>query len=142
MNKNILFVDDEPSVLDGFRRMLHGKESEWEMRFVSSSTEAYNIASKFSFDVIVLDVKLPGKGGMELLEEWKTGDSRHDFEVIMMTGLEDEGLKRRALDLGATDLLNKPVSKDDLIARLENVLRMKSYRESLLQRTVELEEEV
>jgi len=142
MNKNILFVDDELSVLDGFRRMLHDREAEWEMRFVSSSTEAHDIVSKLNFDVIVLDVKLPGKGGLELLEEWKRGDSRHDFEVIMLTGLEDEGLKRKVLDLGATDLLNKPVSKDDLIARLENVLRMKSYRESLLQRTVELEKEV
>ncbi len=137
MKRNILFLDDEPQVLAGIRRMLHGKAAEWDMAFVSTSVEAQRLVEEQQFDAVVLDVKLPGKAGLELLAEWKGGESKRDFEVIMLTGLGDKELKRQALDLGAADLLNKPVSKEDLIARLENILRMKHHRDSLLQQTGE-----
>ena len=140
MKGKILFVDDEPIVLDSIRRMLHDKRSDWDMTFVNTSDDALTLARERQFDLVVLDQKLPGRTGLELLAEWKGGESRCDFEVIMLTGVEDNELKRRALDLGATDLLSKPVTKENLIARLESVLRMKSFRDTLLQRAEEFKQ--
>ncbi len=138
MKKRILFVDDNHEVLSGFKRMLRGKSSEWEMKFVTDAAEASKLALETQFDVIVLDISMPGKSGLELLSEWKDRTGKCDFEVIIVTGLEDRSLKSQALELGAADLLAKPVSREDLVARIDNVLVRKSYRDELLHRTEEL----
>ncbi len=140
--KSILFVDDDADILASLRRLLRSKRSEWEMVFATSATEAEEMLAAGEFDVVVLDVKMPGRSGLDLLAEWRERSERPGFEIIMLTGLKDEELKRKSLELGATDLLNKPVARDDLIARLQNVLEMKTYRDSLQQRTRELEDEV
>ena len=139
---SILFVDDEQGILDSFRRILHHMRPDWETAFATSASAAIAMIAEQTFDVVVLDVNMPGKSGLDLLEEWRHREERPQFEIIMLTGMKDDELKRRSLELGATDLLNKPVARDDLIARLQNVLEMKSYRDSLHQRTEELEIEV
>jgi putative two-component system response regulator len=60
----------------------------------------------------------------------------------MMTGGDDQSLKRQALELGATDLLRKPVDPDELVVRLKNVLRLKAYQDCLLSRNGALERAV
>ena len=127
----ILFVDDEPKVLRGVRRMLRDQVQAWDMAFVSSASEAMERLALKRHDVAVLDVKMPDRDGLELLAEIKAEPRTRDVEVIMLTGLQDQNLKRRALDLGAADLLNKPVLKEDLVARLNSALRAKSYRDEL-----------
>lgn len=131
MKKKILFVDDEPRVLDGLKRLLRGHAGAWDMTFVTTTPEAMSILLREPHDVAVLDVKMPGKGGLNLLARIKTTAETRDVEVLMLTGLKDEDLKRRALDLGASDVLNKPANKQDLIARLNSALRVKSSRDEL-----------
>ena len=65
--KRILFVDDEPSVLDGLRRMLRSQRREWDMAFAASGREALELAEADPFDVIVTDMKMPEMDGAELL---------------------------------------------------------------------------
>lgn len=142
MKKSILFVDDEISVLDSIRRILHSTQNVWNIEYANSVSEAKILISNSKFDVLVLDVNMPDKSGLDLLIELKGEKKEPEFEIIMLTGLDDQGLKRKSLDLGATDLITKPVSKEDLIARLESVISMKSYRDDLRRRTVELENEI
>ncbi len=142
MKKSILFVDDEISVLDSIRRILRSMKDVWNLEFVTSVSEAKKLISNKEYDVLVLDVNLPEKSGLDLLTELKFDQTDLTFEIIMLTGLADAGLKRAALDLGATDLLSKPISKEDLIARLKSVIEMKSYRDDLQRRTIELENEI
>jgi signal transduction histidine kinase len=131
VKKKILFVDDEPHVLEGLKRLLHGHAGAWDMTFATSTPEAMSILLQESHDVAVLDVNMPGKGGLNLLARIKSSAETRDVEVLMLTGLKDEDLKRRALDLGASDLLTKPANKQDLIARLNSALRVRSFREKL-----------
>lgn len=138
MKKHILFVDDNREVLSGFKRMLRGKSTEWEMTFVTGASKAEKLVLEAQPDVVVMDIRMPGKGGLEQLSEWKDRTENYDFEVIMVTGLDDRTLKSKAIELGATDLLTKPVSREDLVTRIENVLLRKSYRDELLNRTEEL----
>jgi len=65
---NILFVDDEPNILDGLRRMLRIMRREWEMSFAESGTDALKILEEKNIDVIVSDMKMPGMDGAELLK--------------------------------------------------------------------------
>jgi len=67
--KSILFVDDEPNVLDGLRRMLRPMRAEWDMSFARSGHEALEVLAAKRFDVIVSDMRMPGMDGAELLTE-------------------------------------------------------------------------
>lgn len=129
--KRILFVDDEPRFLDGLRRLLRSEREIWEMWFVQSADEALDAADKVAFDTIVADVVMPGKDGLELLALLHHAEQTMEIPVIIVTAVGEQSLKRRALDLGATDLLTKPVNREDLVARLRSVLRLKSYQDEL-----------
>lgn len=66
---NILFVDDEPNILDGLQRMLRSMRREWQMSFAGGGMEALDVLKEKSVDVIVSDMKMPGLDGARLLAE-------------------------------------------------------------------------
>lgn len=139
MKRRILFVDDEPLVLDGLRRMLRTERDRWDMSFVDGARAALDQMRTASFDAVVSDVNMPGKDGFALLGEIRSADRTKDVPVIILTGRSETGVKRRALELDATDLLNKPVDPQDLIARLRHAIRLKEYQDELKARNVILE---
>jgi len=138
----ILFVDDDLNVLSGMERILRSKQNEWDVQYVPAARDALKILSNEEIDVVVSDVSMPGMDGLELLEEIKDNSDFKDIEVIMLTGMGEADLKRKSLTLGATDLLTKPVDKDDLIARLDNVLKVKKYYEGLKEKNEILERQL
>ena len=69
MKKRILFVDDEPKILEGLQRTLRSMRQEWEMQFAGSGQEALECLSKEPFDVVVSDMRMPGMDGAQLLKE-------------------------------------------------------------------------
>jgi response regulator RpfG family c-di-GMP phosphodiesterase len=142
MKQNILFVDDEPNFLDGLRRQLREQRHMWDLNFAYSVAEAWDKLREQRFDAVVSDITMPGKTGFDLLENIRSADHTRDVPVIMLTGLNERSLKRRALDLGASDLLNKPVDPEDLVARLRSVLRLKSYQDELKVQNNILEQKV
>ncbi len=129
--RRILIVDDEPSVLDAIQRMLHSELESWELCLAADADQALQELHGADFDTVVCDVRMPGTSGLELLEVLRRTDRTRDLPVIMLTGVEEPDLKRQALDLGATDLLNKPADQDELIARIRSALRLKSYQDNL-----------
>lgn len=139
MRPGILFVDDEPRVLRGLQRMLHPESSTWRLAFVTSTAEARLRLTSEPFDAVVLDVSMPGQTGLEFLQELRRNKDLCHIQAIILTGLQDQTLKRQALDLGATDLLTKPVNREDLVARLYSVLRIKAYHDELEERNAALE---
>jgi signal transduction histidine kinase len=142
VRSHILFVDDEPHVLEGIERSLHTYADEWLVCFADSATKATEVLAATPCDVAVVDVNMPGGSGLDLLASIKAAPQTRDTEVIILTGLRDRDLKRRALDLGATDLLVKPVMTEDLVARLRSAVRAHTDREQLRARQAQLEEEL
>lgn len=65
---SILFVDDEPNVINGLKRMLFSMRNEWEISFANSGEDALNKMNSGSIDVIVTDMKMPQMNGSQLLE--------------------------------------------------------------------------
>ena len=142
MKRRILFVDDEPNVLDGLRRMLRAERDRWDMSFVDGAHAALDEMRSVSFDAVVSDVNMPGIDGSALLTEIRSNDRTRDIPVIILTGRNESGIKQRAPDLGATDLLNKPVDPQDLIARLRSAILLKEYQDELKAQNVILEMKV
>ena len=142
MSAHVLFVDDDSNCLDGLRRMLHPYQEDWRMTFVGSVDEALHCLNSTPIDTVVSDVQLPGLTGFDLLQAISASPVLCYVPVIMMTGAGERDLKRRALNLGATDLLNKPVDPDDLIARIRSALRLKTYQDQIRGQNDSLERKV
>ena len=129
--KRLLFVDDEPNILDMLSRMLDQCGEDWEGEFCLSVDEALEALRRRKFDTVIADIRMPKKNGFALIEAMRADDRLRNIPVIVLTGEADRTLKRRVLDMGATDLLNKPVGREDLIARLRSTLRLKEYQDQI-----------
>ena len=112
MKKRVLFVDDEPKILDGLRRMLRVMRDQWEMAFVQSGTEALEVLGKNRFDVIISDMRMPGMDGAELLLEVR---KRHpEILRIILSGHSDQELVLKSVR-PAHQYLAKPCDAETLI---------------------------
>ena len=119
--KKILFVDDEPNVLQGLQRMLHSMRQEWALTFVGSGEEALEALSNDSFDVIVSDIRMPQMDGIALLNEVK-----NRYPNVMRIILSGQSKQEHILpSVGlAHRYLSKPSSCDeikDTIARVSGL---------------------
>lgn len=140
--KRVLFVDDEPNFLAGMRRMLRGQRDQWELLFAGGVDEAIALIARERVDTIVSDVNMPRKSGFDLLGALKADEATRNIPVIILTGNAENDLKRRGLDMGAADLLNKPVNIEDLTARVRNALKLKEYEDILRDQNAVLERKV
>ena len=138
----ILFVDDEPHVLDGLSRILRHRRKEWRTFFARNVDDALEIVFGKNPDVVVSDISMPKKTGFDLLSAIRQSPHHNDLPFLMLTGLNDRDLKRKALDLGATDLLSKPADPEELVARIGNMLRLKSQQDEIKQQNADLDQKV
>lgn len=137
--KQILFVDDEPNVFESFARMLRPERFVWDLHSASCVPEALEKVEQHSYDAIVSDYNMPGQDGFAFLTAIRNSEKSGDIPFVVVTGIADDNLKRMALELGATDLLSKPVLREDLVARLRNVLRLKEYQDAMKDQNHNLE---
>ncbi len=140
--KNLLFIDDEANVLNALKRILRNHTNYWNMDFAGGVDDALALMGSTEYDAILSDVMMPGKTGLDLLQHLADDEQTQEIPVIILTGLQQTDLKRQALDLGAVDLLNKPVQPEDLLARIRSVLKLKSYRDELCRKNAILEEQL
>lgn len=119
--KRILFVDDEPKVLDGLRRMLYPLRNEWYTEFVSNGREALQLLSESDYDVIVTDVRMPDMSGIELLEEVVKQFPR--VVRLVLSGTMDPAILAHSAPL-AHRYLVKPCDPVKLRAAVEEAVRL------------------
>ena len=138
----ILFVDDELPLLEGLEMALRDQRRRWDMRFAQGADRGLELAFSEQFDAVILDVMMPGRSGFEVLQELRGKPATKDLPVVMLTGVSDSAIKRKALERGADDLLAKPIAREDLIARIESMLRIKGYQDRLKNQNAELDRKV
>jgi len=109
-NKSILIVDDEPIVRESIRDWL--KDAGYQVATAESGEEALKMMETQEFSVLVLDVRLPGKTGIQILREVKT--LKPQIKSIVITAYPSAELAVEAMKLGAVDYLIKPVAPDEL----------------------------
>lgn len=125
----ILVVDDDKEVCKLFKRML--REGKHRVITASNGEEAINIIAQEPFDVVFLDVVMPGMDGLEAFEAIK--EINPEAIVIMMSGFPVEDEIREAMNLGATDHIKKPFDVNEVltitqVAEYLNVRKLTVYK--------------
>lgn len=121
MKQHILFVDDEPNILRGLRRMLYPLRNNWEMVFAENGREALGRLGESSYDVIVSDMRMPGMDGAHLLSEVR---QRYPHIVrIILSGHSDREMILRSVG-SAHQCLAKPCDADVLKATVSRAFAL------------------
>ncbi len=126
----IMLVDDEPVMLEIVQALL---EEEGYRRFitVNDSTGALDKLVAHNPDILLLDLDMPQVNGFQILESLRQQDDFIHLPVIILTASENPDNKLKALELGATDFLSKPVDPSELALRVRNTLTAKAYQDHL-----------
>ncbi len=123
MENTVLIIDDDDKLCKLLGEYLSGNG--FHTLRLADGSNVLKILSAESPDIIILDVMLPGKDGLEVLKEIRRD---HTLPVIMLTAKGDETDRIVGLELGADDYLPKPFNPRELLARIKAVLRRSEYR--------------
>ncbi|MDO9567473.1 MAG: response regulator [Candidatus Desulfaltia sp.] len=126
-DNKILVVDDEEDILELVRYNL-AREG-YKVVCAASGEEALNKAESEPFDLIVLDLMLPGIDGLGVAQKLKTKPKTRHIPIIMLTAKGEEADIVTGLELGADDYVTKPFSPRILTARVKAVIRRKVQKE-------------
>jgi len=149
LQAKVMIVDDEPMNIKIVRRLLE-LEGYGEFVTTTDAPTAVALVRQEQPDVVLLDLMMPYVSGLEILAEVRADESIAFTPVLILTAVTDRDTRVRAVELGATDFLNKPVDPSELVPRVRNVLTVKGYQDQLRnynrdlehavrQRTLELE---
>ena len=119
--KKILIADDEPDILEiiGFNLRKEG----YEVYTAKDGKEALEKAREVMPQLIVLDIMMPYKNGIEVCRSLRSQPKFKDSPIILLTALSDEGSHIKGLDSGADDFITKPVSPKILLSRVSALFR-------------------
>lgn len=126
----VMMVDDEPITIEVLAEFL---DEAGYKNFVSTSDprEAMDLLAKERPDVLLLDLMMPYVSGFDILNAMRADEKLRHTPVIVLTSSTDAETKLKALELGATDFLAKPVDSSELALRLRNTLAAKAYQDRL-----------
>lgn len=117
--KRILIVEDDKAILRGLVDSL--KAEHFETETSSDGEEGLGFAKRRKFDLVILDVMLPGMNGFDICKQLRA--EKVKTPILMLTGKGEEIDKVMGLELGADDYVTKPFSVKELIARVKALLR-------------------
>lgn len=123
LRKNVLVVDDQEVVRLSFLRSLKGADCDVEA--VSSGSEALREMERRPFDVVMLDLRMPGMDGMSVLKTIK--ERWPESEVVIITGYPSVETAKEAVRLGAYDYLAKPLGPDEVINAASGAMMHKKW---------------
>lgn len=136
----ILVVDDEynnRSLMEDFLTPLG-----YNVILARDGEEALEKVNEAAPDVVLLDVMMPRVDGFTVARELKSREDTKTIPVVMLTALMDMGSRIRAFELGVDDFFTKPVALIELKARMQSLLKIKAYNDSMIEDHKYLEAEV
>jgi two-component system alkaline phosphatase synthesis response regulator PhoP len=117
----VLVADDEPDILEIVRYNLEAEG--YEVFTASNGEEALIRARALKPDLVILDVMMPHRTGMDVCRNLRSDPAFHNTLILMLTALNDELSQVRGLEYGADDYVSKPVSPRVLVSRVNALLR-------------------
>ena len=123
-NIKVLIVDDEPIIRKSLDRTLIG--AGYKCRQASNGREALALLHEGVFDLVLLDIGMPGMSGVELLQQVRI--NWPDTWVIMLTAITDTSTAVQCMKSGATDYLTKPFDCENVLQAVKNILEKKRIR--------------
>jgi two-component system alkaline phosphatase synthesis response regulator PhoP len=119
--KKVLVAEDDNDILEivKFNLELNG----YEVHAARSGNEALEVAKKVKPDLIILDIMMPGKSGLEVCRIIRMDPSFNDTYILFLTALSDETTHVKGLETGADDYITKPISPKILVSRVNAFIR-------------------
>jgi len=129
-NATVMMVDDDPLMIEVVQTFL---EDAGYTSFIttSSPTQAMSLMAERKPDILLLDLMMPEVSGFDILTRIRGDEELRYTPVIILTAESDPAARLKALELGATDFLTKPVDSSELRLRLRNALAFKAYQDRL-----------
>lgn len=134
--KKILIADDEPDILEIIQYNL--QQEGYEVAVAKNGNEAIEEAKRFNPDLIILDIMMPGKNGLEVCNLLRMQPAFKDTLIIFLSALSDEGTEVKGLETGADDYITKPVSPKVLISKVNALFRRLNKEDSGIMQIGEL----
>jgi len=125
----ILIVDDNPQNLQVLGNILNSKE--YEVEFATGGYQALEWLDHETFDLIILDVMMPGMSGFEVCETIKLDPAKKKTPVIFLTASTDTNSIVKGLELGAVDYVTKPFNNQELLARVATQAKIKESQDQI-----------
>lgn len=125
----VLIADDNPQILELLEAYLEPLEV--QVRLASDGEATLAAIESDEPDLILLDIMMPKRSGFEVCRILKEDPRYRDIPIIMVTALNEAGDMERARECGGDDFLTKPVNKVELLARVQNLLKLRHLKRSL-----------
>lgn len=125
----VLVVDD--SVAHAQMVAAHLERAGYRTRLAYGGPQALAIVEEQPPDLVILDVMMPEMDGFKVCERLKTNDNTWFIPIILLTALNDQRDRIRGIESGADDFLSKPFNREELLARVRSLLRLKFARDAL-----------
>jgi two-component system, cell cycle response regulator CtrA len=115
----ILLVEDDPSTAQAITAML--RKEEWVIDSTDLGEDGLDLGKIYDYDLIILDLMLPDMDGMDVIRQLRS--SKIATPVLILSGLVEADKKVQGFGVGADDYLTKPFNRDELIARIQAIVR-------------------
>ena len=126
----IMMIDDEMITMEIVKTFLE-EDGYADFYLESDSSRCIESLEQVMPDILLLDLVMPRTSGFEVLEQVRAHQKFKHLPVLILTSSTETSSKLRALDLGATDFLAKPVDRSELRLRVRNTLAAKAYTDQL-----------
>jgi C4-dicarboxylate-specific signal transduction histidine kinase len=133
---SILVADDEPDMLRFLKSQLR---EHYQVIEAVDGQQAIEKASQFLPDIILLDMMMPEKDGLQACREIREHTPTHSIPIVILTARADDETKRAALSAGANDFLSKPFSTTELHVRIKNLVESHEYQRKVSKQNQVLE---
>ena len=127
MSRRALVVEDDPDIVELLTHYLTAEG--WTIDATADGRKALDRIRSESYQLLILDLQLPGLDGLSLCAEVRRDRRTHEIPVVMLTARGDEADRIVGLEMGADDYVVKPFSVRELLARVDAVLRREGERD-------------
>lgn len=119
MNRRVLLIEDEPNIVEAIRFLL--TRDGWQVKAHSDGADAVEVVVASRPDLVILDVMLPGKSGMDVLRDLRDIDDTKDLPVLMLTARGQSRDRDMAEKAGVSRFMTKPFSNAEVLTAVRDL---------------------